>query len=86
MRGAAEEAVSRGLSVGHLHLRYLNPLPRDLGEALGRFRTVLVPEMNLGQLALEVERIVGRQKVRRVNLANGEMIPPKQILLAIEEK
>jgi 2-oxoglutarate ferredoxin oxidoreductase subunit alpha len=51
LRGAAEEAAARGLSVGHLHLRHLNPLPRDLGEALGRFRTVLVPEMNTGQLA-----------------------------------
>jgi 2-oxoglutarate ferredoxin oxidoreductase subunit alpha len=51
LRGAAEEAAARGLSVGHLHLRYLNPLPRDLGDALGRFRTVLVPEMNTGQLA-----------------------------------
>ena len=51
LRGATEEALSRGLSVGHLHLRYLNPLPRDLGEALGRFRKVLVPEMNTGQLA-----------------------------------
>jgi 2-oxoglutarate ferredoxin oxidoreductase subunit alpha len=36
--------------VGHVHLRHLNPLPRNLGEVLGRYRRVLVPELNLGQL------------------------------------
>jgi 2-oxoglutarate ferredoxin oxidoreductase subunit alpha len=47
---AVRELVAEGVSVGHLHLRYLNPLPPDLGAILGRFRHVLVPEMNLGQL------------------------------------
>jgi 2-oxoglutarate/2-oxoacid ferredoxin oxidoreductase subunit alpha len=41
-----------GHSVAQAHLRHLNPLPANLGEVLGRYRTVLVPEMNLGQLAL----------------------------------
>ena len=47
-------------------------------------RRIIVPEMNLGQLALEVERIAGRQKVVRVNRANGEMVTPQMILEAIE--
>jgi 2-oxoglutarate/2-oxoacid ferredoxin oxidoreductase subunit alpha len=42
----------KGLRIGHVHLRYLNPLPRNLGELFGRYRKVLVPEMNLGQLLL----------------------------------
>ena len=33
-----------------MHLRYLNPLPADLGDVLGRYDNVLVPEMNMGQL------------------------------------
>ena len=41
----------RGHKVSHVHLTHLNPFPRDLGEILKRYRTVLVPEMNLGQLA-----------------------------------
>ena len=41
-----------GLSVAQAHLRNLNPLPANLGEVLSRYRTVLLPEMNLGQLAL----------------------------------
>ncbi|MDE2040343.1 MAG: 2-oxoacid:acceptor oxidoreductase subunit alpha [Elusimicrobia bacterium] len=36
--------------VGAIHLRYLNPLPPDLGDIMGRFEQVLVPEMNMGQL------------------------------------
>jgi 2-oxoglutarate ferredoxin oxidoreductase subunit alpha len=47
---AVDELVARGKRVGHVHLRYLNPLPPDLGEIMRRFRQVLVPEMNMGQL------------------------------------
>jgi len=44
------QARDEGYHVSHLHLRHLNPLPRGLGDALRRFRRVLVPENNLGQL------------------------------------
>ncbi len=47
-------------------------------------RRIIVPEMNLGQIALEVERVAGRSKVIRVNRANGEMVTPQMILRAIE--
>ncbi len=50
--GAVQAARREGLSVSRAHLRHLNPFPRDLGEVLSRFDKVLVPEMNLGQLAL----------------------------------
>jgi 2-oxoglutarate/2-oxoacid ferredoxin oxidoreductase subunit alpha len=43
---------AKGNRIGHVHLRYLNPLPRNLGEVLGRYEKVLVPEMNMGQLLL----------------------------------
>ena len=39
-----------GHDVSHLHIRYLNPLPHNLGELLAGFEHVLVPEMNHGQL------------------------------------
>jgi 2-oxoglutarate ferredoxin oxidoreductase subunit alpha len=41
-----------GRKVAQAHLRHLNPLPANLGEVLARYRTVVMPEMNLGQLAL----------------------------------
>jgi 2-oxoglutarate ferredoxin oxidoreductase subunit alpha len=49
---AALAAVRReGHRVGHVHLRHLNPLPANLGEVLTRYRQVLVPELNMGQLS-----------------------------------
>lgn len=52
--GSIKSAVARhrqrGNSVSHLHLHWLNPLPKNLGELLYKFKHVLVPELNLGQL------------------------------------
>jgi 2-oxoglutarate ferredoxin oxidoreductase subunit alpha len=47
---AVEAAQAQGHTVAHAHLRYLNPLPADLGDVLSRYEKVLVPEMNMGQL------------------------------------
>jgi 2-oxoglutarate ferredoxin oxidoreductase subunit alpha len=47
---AVKEFQGQGKAVSHVHLRYLNPLPPDLGEIVSRFDKVLVPEMNMGQL------------------------------------
>jgi len=47
---AVEKMQREGKSVSAAHLRYLNPFPRNLGEVLSGFETVIVPEMNLGQL------------------------------------
>jgi len=52
--GAITQAVKgqrdKGCKIGHLHLRYLNPLPANLGDILKRYKKVLVPELNMGQL------------------------------------
>jgi 2-oxoglutarate/2-oxoacid ferredoxin oxidoreductase subunit alpha len=52
--GAITQAVKgqrdQGRKIGHLHLRYLNPLPANLGDVIKRFKKVLVPELNMGQL------------------------------------
>ena len=51
--GAGVRRVRKaGYEVAQMHLRHLNPFPKDLGEILKRYDKVLVPEMNLGQLAL----------------------------------
>jgi 2-oxoglutarate ferredoxin oxidoreductase subunit alpha len=52
IHGAVRRAVNDGLLVGQIHLRHLFPFPANLGEILGRFKTVLVPELNTGQLLL----------------------------------
>jgi len=46
----ARDLQAAGHSVAQAHLRYLNPLPADLGDVLRRYQRVVVPEMNLGQL------------------------------------
>jgi 2-oxoglutarate ferredoxin oxidoreductase subunit alpha len=43
---------AKGRKVGHVHLRHLNPLPRNLGEVMKGYKKVLVPEMNMGQLVM----------------------------------
>ena len=43
---------AKGRKIGHVHLRFLNPLPRNLGEVLKRYKKILVPEMNMGQLVM----------------------------------
>lgn len=51
VRSAAREAQQEGKSVAHVHLRHLNPFPRNLREILSQYKQVLVPELNMGQLA-----------------------------------
>ena len=51
---AVEKLQSEGKSVSSAHLRHLNPFPKNLGEVLAGFETVIIPEMNLGQLATMV--------------------------------
>jgi len=49
---ALRAQLASGRKVGHVHLRHLNPFPRNLGDVLKRYKKVLVPEMNLGQLVM----------------------------------
>jgi 2-oxoglutarate ferredoxin oxidoreductase subunit alpha len=73
-----------GRKVGLLRLKTLWPFPEDLVERLAEeAQRVIVAEMNLGQIALEVERVVGRKKVVRVGRADGRIVTPDQIVDAI---
>jgi 2-oxoglutarate/2-oxoacid ferredoxin oxidoreductase subunit alpha len=47
---AVKEQREKGRKIGHLHLRHLNPLPSNVGDLLKRYKKVLVPELNMGQL------------------------------------
>jgi len=70
--GAIKAAVRRIRNAGHpvaqAHLSHLNPFPPDLGEVLGRYRHILVPELNLGQLSrlLRAEFLVDARPVSKV--------------------
>jgi 2-oxoglutarate/2-oxoacid ferredoxin oxidoreductase subunit alpha len=65
---AVEHLQKRGKSISSIHLRYLNPFPKNLGELLSRFETILVPELNLGQLIwmLRARYLVNAQGYNKV--------------------
>jgi len=83
--GAVAAARAEGLPVSQVHLRWLNPLPPDLGEVLGRFRRVLVPEMNTGQLAmlLRARWLIDAESLSKVQ---GRPFFRQEILDAIRER
>ncbi len=82
---ALEIARARyGRKVGLLTLKTLWPFPEEIvAEAAEHAQRVIVTEMNLGQMALEVERVVGRSKVLRVGRADGQIVTPAQIVDAM---
>ena len=85
--GALELARKQGLKVGMLRLTTVWPLPTTkIIELAERTAGFVVPEINLGQVVLEVERVVaGKVPVRCVPHAGGDIHRPEQILHAIEE-
>ena len=66
---AVTQVRADGEDVSHIHLRYINPLPRNLGDLLRNFEKVLVPEMNTGQLVtlLRSEYLVPAEGLNKVN-------------------
>jgi 2-oxoglutarate ferredoxin oxidoreductase subunit alpha len=69
--------------VAWVHLVHLNPLPRDLGDILRRFRRVIVPELNMGQLCriIRAEYLVDAKSVSKVA---GLPFTTREIETAIE--
>jgi len=84
---AMVEARARGMKVGLLKLITLWPFPRRFVEPLTQAgKTLLVPEMNMGQISREVKRVnQGMTEVITVNKIDGTMITPQEILAKIEE-
>jgi 2-oxoglutarate/2-oxoacid ferredoxin oxidoreductase subunit alpha len=69
IRSAVERLQEAGESVAHAHMRYLNPFPANTGDVVRRYKHVLIPELNLGQLSMLIRArylvdAVGYNKVR----------------------
>lgn len=84
VRTAVERAREAGLSVSHVHLRHLNPMPRNLGKLLKGFRKVLVPELNMGQLLLLLRSTYLVDAVG-VDKMQGRPFTVAELVLKIEE-
>jgi len=79
IKSAVTELINEGKEVSHAHLRYLRPFPKNLGEILKNFETVLVPEINNGQL-IKILRDVylvdakGYNKIMGVPITKTELV------------
>jgi 2-oxoglutarate ferredoxin oxidoreductase subunit alpha len=84
---AVREARARGRRIGMLRPACLWPFPdHEIDAIAGRVRTIVVPEMNLGQLVGEVDRAAaGRCRVEGYNRVDSELIRPDDLLRALEE-
>ncbi|MGN6722042.1 MAG: 2-oxoacid:acceptor oxidoreductase subunit alpha, partial [Marmoricola sp.] len=80
-------ARAAGYNVAQLHLRHINPFPKDLGDILTRYDKVLVPEMNLGQLSLLIRAkylvdAIGYNQVNGLPLKAAELAEAITALIA----
>jgi len=84
---AVDQARELGIKAGLLNLKTLFPFPRGAVEkVIGNCKTILVPEMNMGQMSREVKRVnEGRCKVKTLNRIDGHIITPKQILESLRK-
>jgi 2-oxoglutarate ferredoxin oxidoreductase subunit alpha len=75
---------AKGRRIGHVHLRHLNPLPKNLGNLLKHYDQVLVPEMNMGQLVmiLRAKFLVDAQGLNKIQ---GKPFKQSEIESKIEE-
>lgn len=84
---AVQELRQAGIKAGLFRPITLWPFPdRELEAIAGRAKFVCVPELNLGQMSLEVERAIhGKSRLMTINKVDGEPIPPKMIIEKVKE-
>ena len=85
VRQAVKTLSEDGCSVGHAHLRYLNPFPSNLGELITRFQTILVPELNLGQL-VQLLRSTFLVDAQGYNKVQGKPFRVSELIEAIQSR
>jgi 2-oxoglutarate ferredoxin oxidoreductase subunit alpha len=72
IKTAVRELIEEGHEVAHIHLRHLNPFPKNLGELLAKYDNVLIPEMNMGQL---LQLVRAKYLVPAVGLSKMQGLP-----------
>ena len=83
-RSAVESLRDNEKSVSHVHLRWISPLPKDLGEIIIKFKNVLVPEINMGQL-IKIIRSEYLVDAKGLNQVNGRPISTTNIIETVNE-
>jgi len=85
VKTAVKECNEKGLVVGHIHLTYLSPFPKNLGELLKNYTHIIVPEINNGQL-VKIIRDEFLVDAKGLNKIKGIPFSTKEIVEAIEQK
>ena len=83
-RSASETLQEEGHSVSHVHVRWISPLPKDLGEILINFKNILIPEINMGQF-LRLIRSEYLVDAKGLNLVRGRPIGAATIVQKVKE-
>ena len=84
IRSAVNSAQIEGLDVSHLHLKYINPFPKNLGEILVKYDKVLIPELNMGQL-LSIIRAKFLIDAKGYNSIKGKPFSSNKLLQEIKK-
>ncbi len=84
IRSGVQRARVEGVSVSQIHLRNLNPLPNDLAEKLMKFESILIPEINMGQLN-SIIRSKYLIDTKTLNKVEGKPFTPSEIHAKIKE-
>lgn len=85
IRQAVEQVRGEGYDVSQIHIRYLHPFPRNLGDLLRGFEQILVPEMNNGQL-VQMVRSAYLVPAEGLNRITGRPFKVAEIVQAIKER
>ncbi len=83
-RAALQKLQAKGHAVSHVHLRWVNPLPGNLGDVLAGFKHVLIPEINLGQLA-QIIRSEYLIDPLQLNIVRGRPFLARDVIEAVEK-
>jgi 2-oxoglutarate ferredoxin oxidoreductase subunit alpha len=79
IKSAVEELQAQGHAVSHAHIRYLRPFPKNLGDIIKNFETVLIPEINNGQLIKIIRDVYfvdakGYSKIMGIPITKTELV------------
>lgn len=87
IKSAVLDLQAEGLSVAHAHLRYLRPFPRNLGEVISKYKHILIPELNNGQLIKIIRDkylvdAIAYNKIKGVPITRTELVSAIREVLA----
>ncbi len=86
IRRAVDNLIAKNKKVAYVHLRFIHPLPQDLKEIVSRYKRVIVPENNTGQLWIKLMAEMGRNDIEKYNKVQGSPFRVQDIEDAVAGK